>query len=128
MRYVVDASSVVAYLLGEGSDVERDVMLGDVHAPRLLDVEATQALRGLLRGKRIDLVRAESSRAELSQLGVHRHPDERLLRRAWELRDTCTTYDALYVALTEALGATLMTRDVRLAHGVSRYVEVSVAP
>ena len=73
-------------------------------------------------------MRAESSRAELSRLGVHRHPDERLLRRAWELREICTTDDALYLALTEALGATLMTRDAGLADAVNRYLEVSLEP
>lgn len=30
VRWVVDASTVVAYLLGEGSEVERGRMLGDV--------------------------------------------------------------------------------------------------
>lgn len=121
---MVDASSVVAYLLGEGSDAERRGMLGDAHAPGLVDVEVTQTLRGLLRGGKVDLTVAERGRAELAQLGVRRHPDVRLLRRAWELRDSCSTYDGLYVALAEALDATLVTRDARLAQGVQGLVEV----
>ena len=127
MTSVVDASSVVAYLLGEGSEAERAAMLGDVHAPQFLDVEATQALRGLLRGSKIDLATAERGRVELGELGLRRHPDGRLLRRAWELRDTCTTYDALYVALAEALDAMLLTRDERLARAAQRFVDVSIA-
>lgn len=127
MTSVVDASGVVAYLLGQASAVERDGMLGDVHAPTLVDVEVTQTLRGLLRGARIELATAETGRLELAQLGVRRHPDERLLRRAWELRDLCTTYDALYVALAEALDARLLTRDARLAKGVGGLVEVVVS-
>jgi predicted nucleic acid-binding protein len=103
-------------------------MLGDVHAPGLLDVEVTQALRGLLRGGKLDLTTAERGRLELGQLGVRRHPDVRLLRRAWELRDACTTYAALYVALAEALDATLLTRDSRLGQGVEGIVDVVVSP
>jgi len=38
-----------------------------------------------------------------------------LLQRAWELRATVRSWDALYVALAEAFGATLITLDVRLA-------------
>jgi predicted nucleic acid-binding protein len=127
VTFVVDASTVVAYLLGEGSEAERAAMLGDVHAPHFVDVEATQALRGLLRGTKIDLTTAERGRVELQELGVRRHPDVRLLRRAWELRDTCTTYDALYVALAEALDATLLTRDERLARAVGPLVDVGMA-
>lgn len=93
-------------------------MLDVVDSPSLLDVEVTQTLRGLVRGAKISLQRAESARADLANLGVRRHPDVALLRRAWELRDVCTTYDALYVALAEALDRTLLTRDGKLARGL----------
>lgn len=126
MRFVIDASSTVAYLLGEASDDEREAVLGDVHAPGLIDVEVTHTLRGLLRGAKIDLARAELARAEMGELGVRRHSDARLLSRAWELRDVCTTYDALYVALAEALDATLVTRDDPLAKGVAQLVDVTL--
>ncbi len=127
MRWIADASVTVAYLLGDASDAEREAMLGDVHAPALLDVEVTQTLRGLLRAEKIDLRTAERGREELAQLGVRRHPDAHLLRRCWELRDVCTIYDALYVGLAEALEATLLTRDVRRARGVAALGDV-VAP
>jgi predicted nucleic acid-binding protein len=121
---VVDASVVVAYLLGLASDGERAAMLGEVHAPALLDVEVTQTLRGLVRGAKLALPQAETARDELGQLAARRTPDAPLLRRAWELRDVCTTYDALYVVLAEALGATLVTRDVRLARAAGGIVDV----
>ncbi len=124
MRWVADASVTVAYLLGEAVDAERDAMLGDVHAPALVDVEVVQTLRGLLRAAKIDLKAAELGRAELAQIGVRRHPDVPLLRRAWELRDVCTIYDGLYVALAEALEARLVTRDVRLGRGVAGIVDL----
>ncbi len=50
-----------------------------------------------------------------------------ILGRAWELRDVCSTCDALYVALAEALAATLLTRDARLARGVKGVVDVVVS-
>jgi predicted nucleic acid-binding protein len=125
-RSVVDASSVVAYLLGEGSPAEREAMMGDVHAPASLDVEVTHTLRGLLRGSKVELDAAETGRSELAELAVRRHPDGPLLRRAWELRDVCTTYDALYLALAEALDATLFTRDARLGRSAGRLVEIVV--
>jgi predicted nucleic acid-binding protein len=124
VTWIVDASVTVAYLLGDATDAEREAMLGDAHAPALVDVEVTQTLRSLLRASKIDLVTAELSRDELRQLSVRRHPDAHLLGRSWELRDVCTTYDALYVALTEALDAALITRDGRLARGVSGIVGV----
>lgn len=126
MTWVVDASVAVAYLLGDAADAEREAMLGDAHAPALVDVEVTQTLRGLLRASKISLAAAELGREDLQQLALRRHPDVRLLRRCWELRDTCTIYDALYIALTEALDATLITRDARLARGVAGNVAVVV--
>lgn len=119
MTWVADASVVVAYLLGEGTEVERERMLADVHAPSLLDVEVTQTLRGLLRGGKLEPAVADAAREDLAQLRVRRHPDSVLLSRAWELRDVCTTYDALYVALAEALDAALVTREAPLARGVA---------
>ena len=38
-----------------------------------------------------------------------------LLARCWELRDSLTVYDAVYVALAEAMRATLLTGDQRFA-------------
>jgi predicted nucleic acid-binding protein len=126
VTWVADASVIVAYLLGEATEAERRAILGDVHGPALLDVEATQTLRGLLRGAKIDLTTAELARLDLGQLALRRYPDAPLLRRCWELRDVCTTYDALYVALAEALDASFVTRDARLARAVAGLVDVVV--
>jgi predicted nucleic acid-binding protein len=46
---------------------------------------------------------------------VLRHRHTPYLDRIWELRDNFTAYDACYLALAEALGATLLTRDRALA-------------
>jgi predicted nucleic acid-binding protein len=37
-----------------------------------------------------------------------------LLNRAWKLRDNISAYDAMYVALAEAMTAPIVARDVRL--------------
>lgn len=126
MRSVADASVVVAFLAGEASAAEDAALTGGADVPSLMDVEVTHALRGLLRGGKIDVGAAATARADLAYLNLVRHVDTALLPRAWELRDVCTTYDALYVALAEALDATLVTRDERLARGVERLVAVSV--
>jgi predicted nucleic acid-binding protein len=53
-------------------------------------------------------------------------PHDLLLPRIWALRQNLTAYAAAYVALAEALGATLLTRDARLlrASGHAAHVEV----
>ena len=52
---------------------------------------------------------------DLRSLDVERHSHEPLLARVWDLRENLTAYDAVYVALAEALDSTLLTCDVRLA-------------
>jgi len=49
-----------------------------------------------------------------------------LLRRAWHLRGSLTAADALYVALAEALDATLLTLDRRLARADGPRCEIAV--
>jgi predicted nucleic acid-binding protein len=121
---VADASVVVAYLLDEATEAERRATIRDAHAPARLGVEATQTLRGLLRGGKIDLATAELARTDLGPVVARRYPDAPLLRRCCELRDACTPHDALYVALAEALDAKPVTRDVRLARAVAGVVDV----
>jgi predicted nucleic acid-binding protein len=48
-------------------------------------------------------------------LRVRRYAHTPLLRRIWALRNNFTSYDALYIALAEALPATLVTCDAKLA-------------
>ncbi len=115
----------MAYLTGDATQAERASILGAAHAPAMLDIEVTQALRGLLRAHAVKLAVAERCLSELEALVVRRHPHARaLLRRAWDLRDICSAYDGLYVALAEALDAPLVTRDQRLGRGVAHLVEV----
>ncbi|MFT4034551.1 MAG: type II toxin-antitoxin system VapC family toxin [Patulibacter sp.] len=127
IRTVVDASTVVAYLLGEAVPIEREALLGDPHAPAFLDIEVTQVLRSLTHAGQVDGERAQIARAELRELTLRRHADASLLEGAWRLRDRCTTYDGMYVALAQGLDATLITRDARLARGAAEIVEIRTA-
>jgi predicted nucleic acid-binding protein len=124
---VVDCSVVVPYLLGAATEPERAGILDGAQAPALLDVEVTHALRGLVRGRKLELDRAEHAREDLGLLAVRRYADTAVLGRAWDLRDVCTTHDGLYVALAEALDVPLLTRDAPLARGVEGLIEVRLA-
>ena len=127
---VVDASAMTELLLQTrvGVDVEARLFRdGDeFHAPHLLDVEVVQALRRLVRAGEVLPGRAEEAVEDLVLFNVLRHPHVDLLGRAWELRDNLTAYDAMYVALAEALDAPLVTCDGPLgaAPGVAARVEV----
>ena len=52
---------------------------------------------------------------DLADTGIERYPHRPFLDRIWQLRRNMTSYDAAYVALAEALGAPLLTRDRRLS-------------
>lgn len=83
----------------------------DFHAPHLLDVEVAQALRRLVRTGEVLADRAEEALGDLTAFDLRRHVHLLFLGRAWELRDNFTAYDAMYVALAEAIDAPLVTCD-----------------
>jgi len=58
-------------------------------------------------------------RHDLADLPIHVYPSRPLLDRAWALRDNVTVYDALYIALAEALEAVLVTADRALARAAA---------
>jgi predicted nucleic acid-binding protein len=78
-------------------------------------VEVTQGLRRLVRAGEVSPDRAAEALADLADFDLHRHPHLDLLARAWKLRDNVTAYDAMYVALAEALDAPIVTCDAPLA-------------
>lgn len=86
-----------------------------LHAPHLVDVEVAQALRRYVREGAIDAAAAQAAIADLRALDLERHAHEHLLDRVWALRENFTAYDAVYLALAEALDAPLLTCDGRLA-------------
>ena len=116
---VLDASAVLELILNTeaGRRVAQEIASPEVslHAPHLLDLEVTQALRGYVQGGVMSSSQGAQALIHLSQLNVERYGHADLLGRAWALRENLTAYDAVYIGLAEVLDAPLLTRDARLA-------------
>ena len=127
---VLDASAFVELLLGTSLGRSIATRIADpevsLHVPHLADVEVAQALRRYVREGELDAGSAVAALEDLRALDVQRHSHEPLLDRVWALRENLTAYDAVYVALAEALETTLLTSDGRLARapGMARRVEL----
>jgi predicted nucleic acid-binding protein len=120
---VLDASVLTEVVIGSpvGRRARRQVAPngGRLHIPDFAIIEATSALRGLVHGSRISAATGDQAILDLVAFPARRWPAARLARRVWELRDNVSAYDAVYVALAEALQATLLTADERLARGAA---------
>lgn len=125
---VVDASAVVDALTQVELGALRSALTQhDLRAPALIDFEAMSALRGLVLGGHLSAARATDALSDLADLRLIRHPVTRSLQRsAWSRRERVTAYDAAYLALADALGAPVWTRDGRLARGVGDTTEIIV--
>jgi predicted nucleic acid-binding protein len=122
---VLDASAAVE-LLGDtprGQRVAERLQPEAVsHAPHLLDIEVTSAIRRQLALGALAEERAQRALILFVLLPIQRHNHLPLLGRIWDLRHNFSPYDACYLALTEALDATLLTcdsalRSARLSRG-----------
>lgn len=124
---VVDASAAVDLLLGtdRAAFVAHALRpLREVHAPELIDPEVMSVVRRwTLRGW-LDAEDGRRAVDELGELAIVRHRHVGLRRRAWELRDRCSAYDAFYIALAEVLDAKLLTTDECLGRAARGLVDV----
>ena len=113
---VVDASVVAHWLLTRQPLRVPMVLDADVElaAPHLIDAEVGHTIRRHLLMGLISAQRAEIALEDFMVLPIERYAHTSLLPRAFALRDNATIYDALYLALAEALGARLLTRDKAL--------------
>lgn len=127
---VVDASALLEALLRTSSAraVEERLFKPQqtLHAPHLLDIEVAQVIRRYAAKGEIDSERGRAALADLADFPIRRYPHDFLLPRVWDLRNNLTAYDAVYVALAEALDAPLLTRDQRLAAAASRHARVEL--
>jgi predicted nucleic acid-binding protein len=127
---VVDASALLEFLLQTQLGARVEVRLfrdqDELHAPHLVDVEVVQGLRRLVRTAEVSPGRAAEAIADLSDLDLHRHPHLDLLGRAWKLRDNLSAYDAIYVALAEAVEAPIITCDRPLAKAPGHRARIEV--
>jgi predicted nucleic acid-binding protein len=126
---IVDASclyEVVADTVQAEQVRERLARDTDHAAPHLIDAEVLGIIRRDYMLGRLDRTAAHQAVDDLRAWPGERFGHRGLLDRAWELRDIVRTWDALYVALAEALDATLLTLDERLGRvkGVTCEVEV----
>jgi predicted nucleic acid-binding protein len=126
---VVDAS-VLFEVVADTHDAERlrTIMHADPDhvAPHLVDAEVLTTIQRYHRHGALDGTAAAQAVDDLRSWPGERWSHRPFLDRAWELRANVRGYDALYVALAEALDATLLTLDARLASvpGVQCRVEV----
>ena len=116
---VIDASVLANVIGDDGADGKRARTelrsAQDLAAPDLVDVETVAVLRKRWLAEAITQRRFASAIGDLENIAIDRYPTLQLMRRAYELRSTVTSYDAAYVALAEILGCELLTGDARLA-------------
>jgi len=119
---VLDASILVDLVGDDGNAgrIARSVLAdhGSASIPDLADVETMSALRRLWLAGELDPARFEAAIDYLTALPVMRHPALPLLPRVLSLKEDLTPYDAVYVALAEALNCPLATADTRLANAL----------
>ena len=128
---VVDASAVVEVLLQTeaGRRIEERLFAPDetLHVPHLIDIEVAHALRRAWQRGFIDEVRAGEAIDDLAAWAFIRYPHDLFLPRIWTLRHNVTAYDAVYVALAEALEVTLLTCDARLVSSSGHDAVIEIA-
>lgn len=115
---VLDAS-VLANVVGDdgGDGGEARAAVGaerHVSLPDLADVETVSVLRRRWLEGTLDDRRFAAAIDDLAALPFVRYPALPLMHRAFELRANVTPYDAVYVALAEALRCDLVSADARL--------------
>jgi predicted nucleic acid-binding protein len=76
--------------------------------------------------RELDEERCTAALTHLAELRIVRYPTLDLLARAWDLRRNTTAYDAVYVALAEALDTELVTTDARLAAAARAHTNLKV--
>lgn len=115
---VVDAAALFEVVADtpEAEAVRAVLHADDDHAaPHLVDAEVLAVIQTHHRAGALDRTAAAQAVEDLGAWPGERWSHRPLLTRAWELRDNVRSYDALYVALAEALDATLVTLDGRLS-------------
>lgn len=116
---VLDASALLELLLGRPAGEPVAALLSrrdpELAAPHLLDAEVAQVVRRYAARGDLSATVAVALVDDLLELPIVRYPHAPLLRRAFELRENATVYDALYLALAEGLDCPLLTADGALA-------------
>ena len=115
---IVDASCLYEVVADTArADAIRSRLAADPDhaAPSVVDVEVVSIIRRDHLLGRLDPTSAAQAVQDLRDWPGERFTHQPLLDRVWELRGSVRAWDGFYVALAEALGATLVTSDARLA-------------
>jgi predicted nucleic acid-binding protein len=126
---VVDASCLYEVLAdGVESEQVRAHLARDEEqiAPHIVDVEVLGVIRRHRLLGLLDETAAWQAVTDLRDWPGERFGHRALLERGWELRDRVRGWDAMYVALAEAMDATLLTLDARLGKVSGLGCEVEV--
>ncbi len=127
---VFDASALIEVLLRTPAAKAIESRLfapgQTLHTPHLLDIEVAQVIRRYAAKGEIDGERGRVALADLGDFRMQRYPHDFLLPRVWALRNNINAYDAVYIALAEALDAVLLTRDHRLAGAAGHHARVEL--
>jgi predicted nucleic acid-binding protein len=130
---VIDASAAIEWVLQttKGAEVEARIFRkrgesGRLHAPHLLDVEVAQVLRKQVLKGFLSEGRGQTALQDFLQIPLLRYPHDFLLERVWKLRKNLTAYDAVYVALAEALEAPLLTCDANIRDAPGHHARIDV--
>jgi predicted nucleic acid-binding protein len=125
---VVDSSALIEILVRPKPDraLRRRILTSENHAPEVVDAEVLSVLRRMVAAGRLAAAQATLAVENLAAAPLARSPHRPLLARAWQLRDSVFSHDALYVALAEQLHVPLVTCDGRLArsHGHGARIEL----
>jgi predicted nucleic acid-binding protein len=126
---VVDASCLYEVVAGTTLADEVGRRLAgdaDLAAPHVIDVEVLSVIRRDRLTGRLDPTAADLAVEDLRDWPGERFGHRGLLERAWDLRQNVRGWDAVYVALAEALDATLLTTDGRLGRVKGLHCRVDV--
>ncbi|MFF2143414.1 type II toxin-antitoxin system VapC family toxin [Kitasatospora sp. NPDC058190] len=115
---VIDCSALVHFLASRdplGFAVRTRVSAADaVAVPTLIDYEIQSALLGMRRAGKLTEREVAKAIDAYRQLPLVRHETLLLWDRVQVLHGNLSAHDAQYVALAEALAATLITSDARI--------------
>lgn len=124
MRFVVDASVAVKWLIEEEGSESAKWLLEDeheLHAPRLMVSEIANALRRRTRMGDVQLGEASELASVVPELPLHWADDEKVCADAVRIAIAldAPVYDCVYLALAHRASAKLVTADERFVNAVA---------